>query len=334
VKLWRRGLAAVAVSLVPLGALAQPVPISATSVPLDPGDPAHDRVGMLVYMGGLELRSPNSSFGGLSGLELLDDGERIVAVTDEGRWLTARLLRDAHGRLVGLDEAEMGALRDLSGLPLPDKSWGDAESLARLPDGRLVVSFERHHRMWAYPAGPRGLSARPEALDSPPGLSGAPENGGLEALAVLADGNLVALTEEQPAGDGVRGWWGRPGTWRPLELPVDGMPRPSGATRLPSGDLLLLERGFSLATGSVIRLVRLSADQVRAGGPLTPDVVAELARPLTVDNFEGITATRDAAGRTIVLLLSDDNFSPAQRTLLLLFALEGEPAGPRARVRR
>ena len=51
-----------------------------------------------------------------------------------------------------------------------------------------------------------------------------------------------------------------------------------------------------------------------------PRELARLQPPLTIDNMEGVSATIEN-GRTIVWLVSDDNFTPLQRTLLLKFAL-------------
>ena len=42
-------------------------------------------------------------------------------------------------------------------------------------------------------------------------------------------------------------------------------------------------------------------------------------------NMEGIGLHRNASGETILTLISDDNFLPFQRTLLLQFALVGDP---------
>ena len=76
--------------------------------------------------------------------------------------------------------------------------------------------------------------------------------------------------------------------------------------------------------------MRLRADSLDGTGPLAPREIARFEAPLTVDNFEGIDARRDGSGRTLVYLISDDNncfkngFDPVpQRTLLLMFALEG-----------
>ena len=46
-----------------------------------------------------------------------------------------------------------------------------------------------------------------------------------------------------------------------------------------------------------------------------------IAPPLTVDNTEGVAARRDNAGHTLIYLLSDNNYSVSQRTLLLMFKL-------------
>ncbi len=40
-----------------------------------------------------------------------------------------------------------------------------------------------------------------------------------------------------------------------------------------------------------------------------------------IDNIKGIGVHKDAQGETILTLVSDDNFSPIQRNLLLQFAL-------------
>ena len=51
--------------------------------------------------------------------------------------------------------------------------------------------------------------------------------------------------------------------------------------------------------------------------------LAQLVPPFTVDNFEGLAVFPDKRGGTIIYILSDDNFNPLQRTLLLQFRLPG-----------
>ena len=51
-------------------------------------------------------------------------------------------------------------------------------------------------------------------------------------------------------------------------------------------------------------------------------VVAEWARPSSVDNMEALDIRRAADGALWLYLLSDDNANPLQRTLLMVFRLE------------
>ncbi len=143
-------LSSVALSLallVALPAAAEPLALSARPVPLHAEDPERARVGALLYRGGLELTSPDARFGGLSGLLVSEAGGRMTAVTDQGHWVTARLLYDAAGRLSGAAEAEIGELHGPGGVHLRGKRDRDSESLTRLPDGALVAAFERNHRL-------------------------------------------------------------------------------------------------------------------------------------------------------------------------------------------
>lgn len=307
------------------GARAEPIELRATAVPFDPRVSARDaplvRVGRLTYRGGLQLESSAPTFGGLSALAVSSDGASLLAVSDEGHWLRARLAYDGAGNLAGVARAEMGPLGDTRGDPLVGKVNQDAESLARLPDGSWVVGFERRHRLWRY-ASPASLAGPAEPLPIPRELLKAPSNGGVEALAVLSDGRLVALCEELLVGRRVRGFVREGRRWRAFTYPIEGLLRPSDATALPSGDLLVLERGYSPDAGVSVRLRRVPARQVRKNAAPEGEVLAQLEPPLTVDNFEGLAARRGPSGETLVYLLSDDNFSAEQRTLLLMFALD------------
>jgi len=68
-----------------------------------------------------------------------------------------------------------------------------------------------------------------------------------------------------------------------------------------------------------IRRVPLAAIQEGAIVDGPPLVEADLA--YQVDNMEGIGVHRNAQGETVLTLVSDDNFSPIQRSLLLQFTL-------------
>ncbi len=315
-------MALLPVLLAAVPALAAPLEIAARAVPLQAEDPERENVGALRFRGGLELSSDDTRFGGLSALLLSGDGARLSAVTDRGHWVTARLIADADGTPRALAEAEIGALHGPGGRHLRGKRETDAESLALLADGALVIGFERDHRLWRYPAGTNPLAGHPEAIPVPAKLRHLRRNSGIEALATLADGALLAIAEGRKNEATSPAFLWRGGAWSELVYPRLPGFRPTGATTLPGGDLLVIERSFNLFDGVAIRLQRIAAAQVRPGATLSGTTLAVLRRPLTLDNMEGIAARRTATGETLLYLISDDNFSPLQRTLLLVFALE------------
>lgn len=310
-------LALVLAALAPDAAAAgEKIAIQASPVALNAADPSQRDVGPLVFRGGLALRSEDRRLGGLSDLAVSGDGQRLAAVSDAGYFLEARLLYDPQGFLSGIDGASLQMLRDTRGKPLEGKWNQDAESLARMGDGSFVVGFERSHRLWRYPSGPDGPA---QSIAVPPGLDGAPANGGLETLVLIPPDRLLALTEESVRDGVVEGWLGKGGSWDRIGYRASGPLRPSGGCRLPSGDILVLERHYTPQTEVTARLRRLSAASIAPGAVLDGSVLATLARPLTVDNFEGLACRAGKSGETLLYLLSDDNFAADQRTLLLMF---------------
>ena len=297
--------------------LAEPITLKSKSIVLAPSEPETQAVGALAYRGGVELSSDDARFGGLSGLVVSDDGARLISVTDTGWWFEARLIYDADGRLQALAEPTMMRLLNESGQPLSGKRVSDSESLARAPDGSLYVSFERHHRALRYAA--PGDAAHP--VDLPiPGLANIRNNGGLEAIEFLADGRLLMLTEDHFIADGrLAGWLIDGRSVSALSYPGNGYFKPTGLTRLATGQMLVLERGYTAIGGPKARLMII--DPPAGAGPI--DALTEVARlqpPIQVDNFEGVAARVTDGRETLLYLISDDNFNGLQRTLLLMFA--------------
>lgn len=309
----------------------QDIAVTAVGKRLNVEDWDQDKVGALHWRGGLELTSPAPYFGGFSALLLSPDGRQLTAVSDKGRWLTAQLAYDDAGDLSGLSNADMGQLRGEDGAPLEGKGLQDAESLARLADNSLLVSFERDHRIWRYPAmiateNPTPLAGRPRPFPPPAAIAALSANQGLEALVALSDDRILAIAEATAGEDLHPAFLWDGAAWHAFSYRGADDHRPTGATRLPNGDILLIERRFTELGGLSLRLARLSAGQLQSapdisGKILEGEELARLRPPLTIDNFEGIAALTGPKGETLVALLSDDNFSPLQRTLLLLFEI-------------
>ena len=290
---------------------ASPVPagpgvtIIATAVPLNPNDPGQDRVGEFRYAGGLALSSPDTArFHGLSDMAIGGDGA-VTSVTDEGDLVKARLVLDKAGRLVGLTDTRITALNNSDGKPLQGKIEGDSEGLALLANGDLLVSFEQRHRVWLYPAG--GGPPRPAPLPN----ATFPDNGGLEALGPDSSAGPDAYVA---GGEESGQTWTCQVSTTCTPGPVIAKPADFGlvaVARLPRGRTAWLLRAWDPVRGNRVSLVvRDEAAEISR---------MDLARPLTIDNFEALAAVPAKDGAIRFYLLSDDNFQSSQRTLLLAF---------------
>ncbi len=299
-----------------------PLELSHRPVDLHPEDETVRSVGALEFRGGIELRSPDARFGGLSGLSISADGQLLTAVGDKGIWVTARLIYDSGGFLAGVADGRIGPLLTPGGKSVAGTRLGDAESIARI--GRsYAVAFEGNHRIWLYPPARNPLARRPRPLIALPTMKRAPSNGGIEAMVVLKDGRLIAIAEKFQIGkNAVLGWIVENRTWRHLIYERSGRFYPTGAASLPDGGALVLERRFSWVGGVASRIVRFAPKDFRPGARLRGREIAVIDPPLTVENFEGIATRVAADGTVLVYLVSDDNLNMLQRTLLLMFALK------------
>lgn len=287
--------------------------VQAKAVPLNKDDPAQQTIGKLTYLGGWVLSSPHERFGGLSGLVMKENG-RLLAISDQGDWFTARF--DPTSDPV-LTEAGLHPFQ-------PDVGGGgkvdfDAESLIRAGD-EYLVSFEQQHRLVL--AAP-GMQARDWPNGNLMDFSGLANNSGLEAINWTADGKLLAFAERGLDTQGrLRVWLvGDDGAEILFFRPPANF-APTDSALLPNGDILVLARFFSLANGVKVKLLRIKADDVRAGNTFSGAELAHLEPPLLVDNLEGLDVHRSADGSVIVYMVSDDNFNASQRTLLMTFRLD------------
>jgi hypothetical protein len=224
------------------------------------------------------------------------------------------LVLNPQGRLVGLADTTLESLTDEAGQPYGSKSEGDAEDITLLPGGGYAVSFEQKHRVLAYRPGlaPRRLGIPDTTFPS--------RNRALEALTVWHDPARGEDRLVEGAEDG-RAW----------SCDIEGkgcvqflVPAEEKLTRgysltsldaLPDGlGMVAMYRDVSLIHGmqGMIAWVRPGASP-----QVTP--LAWLSSPLSVDNFEGIAAVARPGGGVRLYIVSDDNFSSIQRTLLMAF---------------
>lgn len=243
-------------------------------------------------------------FGGFSGIEISDDGRTMVAVSDRGHFVHARIDRDKEN-VVGIVLTDQETLLGRNGKQ-PRRNHRDAEGLAVLGD-RLLVSFEGLHRVDSYlhtdqPARktgpfPKGVSPR--------------ANGSFEALATDPKGQPLTLAED-PLGDESEAQVFRleGNRWQPAFVIVrtPGL-HPVGADFGPDGRFYLLERGFN-GLGFRSRVRRF--DVTESG--FVNDTEMFRTTTGTHDNLEGLAVWRDSDGLIRLTMISDDNFRFFQRT--------------------
>jgi hypothetical protein len=291
--------------------------IAMTPLLLDESNPARKAVGPLTFLGAWELRSDNGDFGGISALVALRDG-RFLGVSDAGALIGFGMTGDTL-----TDRPFIAALPGAFGKGVSYKDR-DSEGIAYDPvSGRVWVSYEHSHAIRRFPAS----MSRVDGMARPDAMRNWPRNSGAEALVRLSDGRFVAFAEGGP-DDGIYPAIHFSGD--PVEQgtshfdfryrPTEGY-RITDATQLPDGRLLLLERRIGFPQGFTAKLLILDPAKIMRNAIVSGEVIATLEPPLLVDNMEGVAITQDA-GRTIIWLISDNNFNAIQRTLLIKFALD------------
>jgi hypothetical protein len=309
-------------------AAAAPVSIEVNARPLpsfDSRDRSHIRFGKLEYRSGLVLTSRFPGFGGLSGLRLDARGERFISFSDKGRWFTGRILY--RGRdMIGLDDVESAPMLGPDGRPITARGWFDSESIAL--DGPYVyIGLERVNQVLRFDFSKGFTRSRGEVFAMPPAVKKLPFNKGLEALVMVPKelplaGTLIAISERglDAQGNLTAFLVGGP-TPGPFSVRRSDGFDVSDAVLLPAGDLLVLERKFSLVDGVGIRIRRIPLAMLAPGAVVDGPSIFEADLGEEIDNMEGIDAHVTPEGDTVLTMVSDDNFSPIQRTLLLQFTL-------------
>lgn len=290
--------------------------IALKPLPLDQAHPGPRRVGELIFLNAWELGSNNEDFGGFSALAALPDG-RFVGVSDAGTLIGFGLTSD--------DRADRPFIT-----PFPD-SYGpqatykdrDSEGMAHDPgSGQFWVSYEANHAIRRFSRS----FARSTGIVRPREMQNWPRNKGAESIIRLADGRFIVISESLEdnkthqallfSGDPVES-----GTdiARFIYRPPSGY-RVTDGVQLPDGRVMLLNRWVGLPNGFAAKLALVDPSNFRKGQTASGKVIATLSSPLLIDNMEGIAVTNDGAD-TIIWLVSDNNFSIFQRTLLMKFRL-------------
>jgi hypothetical protein len=326
----------------PIEALPGPVntTVTAISIDFDRSNPDRKNFGKLIFRSGLNLFARTRHFGGYSGIALDASGRALLAISDAGSWIRATLNYDGR-RLRGLSEVVLGPMLGADGKPLRAEAERDAEGMTLVDGdarkGTAYVSFELKHRIVRYPFTAERFGPPNGTVTLPAAAKAMVANRGIEAMALIKagklKGTLLAFAEGRADKNGnLIGWLiGGPTPGGILLKRIGGFDI-TDATPLPDGGVMLLERRFRFSEGVKMRIRLLAVSEIRRGALMQGEVLLEADDSLNIDNMEAIAAHRAASGETILTLMSDDNFSALQRTLIMQFSVpETTPvlAGPR-----
>ena len=265
-------------------------------------------------VGAFAWRMDDPNFGGLSAIELADNGLSFLALSDRGAWTRGQITRDSEGRIMAVDARPMRFLRGRFEAPL-EAGRNDSEGLAVAADGTVFVSFENVARVLRYDS----IDGPAQNLITPREFGRMQRNSALEALAIGPDGTLYTLPER--SGELERPfpvWRYRDGGWdQPFDLRRDGGYLAVGADFGPDGRLYLLERELHGLAGFSSRVRSFAISDTELSDERT-DLETQ---PGQHDNLEGISVWRGPDGAIWVTMLADDNFNFFQSTEIVEYRL-------------
>jgi hypothetical protein len=310
-------------------ARAEDATINATQLEVFMGARSGQPVQGLVWRGGLELRGPSDTFGGLSGLGFTSEEGDLVMVSDRGRFVSGQLVYDEEQRPLALVGVSIEAIQNSRGAILPRPFARDAEALAvvvRNGEAAAVrVGFENLTRVADFELVDRRPQGAAREVVIPGWLTETRTNSTLEAVCIAPPASPVAgstllLNEGIIDDDGLHSAFllGRHDRG-PLSYLSSPGKDPSDCVFLPNGDLLVLERGVALLSFTM-SLKRVAAADVRPGAHMRGEVLLESSGS-DIDNMEAVAVHTSPDGSTRITLVSDNNFNDWQRTLLLEFSL-------------
>ncbi len=295
--------------------------ITMSPLPLNADNPNQRQVGALEFIAAWELNSRNDNFGGISALKATDDG-RFIAVSDTGVLVGFDLSHDA--RMIRSFIRPLPGSRG-SGTSYRDR---DSEGITYDPDsGKFWVSFEIRPAIRRYAPSFVGFTgvARPAEMQN------WPRNKGAETIIRLKDGRFIVIAESVERGTHPALLFSGDPISKGTKITSFRFRPPTGyrvtdASQLPDGRIVLLNRSIGFPQGFSAKVSLLDPMPFRRGVIASASVIASLAPPVLVDNMEGIAVTKD--GKAIYLwLISDNNFSIFQRTILMKFRLSDRSAG-------
>lgn len=292
--------------------LDQPITLRAVDEPGEPPPPGWALEGVWEFDGDGLL------FGGYSALLTLE-GSRLLAFSDRGGRF-AFLQPDA---AQGPAPTRHRRIAEQRVHPLFQMDLFDIESATRDPvTGRYWLAFESTHAFHRYSADGEedGVRIIVDEVEWP-------GNSGAEAMTRLPDGRFLVILE---SGEEALLYPRDPLTGATPEIvavePPPGEFSVTDAATLPDGRIMLLLRRVVWGMPPFEAQIAIAEWPEGAKEPaLSPKIVLDLSAVVPPDNFEGLALRERADGKLDVWVISDDNLSVMQRTLVVKFRFDPYP---------
>jgi hypothetical protein len=257
----------------------------------------------VTYVGGYAMQAVGTSlFEGLSDLRVTSDAGNyhITVLSDFGRIVDFDLRPAAQG--FAPSPLSITDLRDVAGAVFDLRSLSDSEDMAvDEVSGDVFVSFERRSRIWRYPKGAFAQSAQDVPIN---GIRELPFNEGIEALTMIDAGHLLLGIEsggfylcETVSAKPCRPVQGvsAPGFLYKI-VSLDTLP---AAEPVNGGNIIALWRYYDPFSGprAMVTLMKWDGKTLKQ-----IKVLAKIAPPMPVDNYEGVSAVATKDGYRLFLI--------------------------------
>lgn len=280
----------------------------------------------LAFVAAHVLSSDHPQFGGWSGLSFNPGTQNLVAVSDTGHWMSF-LPPAPDARAEARIDARMGPLLAADGQPVGSGTPRDIEAIA-LTDAGIWLGYESPVSGLYFSSARDIAEARFEAQRQYAAtFADLPKGYGIESLTAMrtpaGEQQLLAVAErsarDQP--DSLAAWLisankdGAPRI-RPLTLHgLDGYDLSEVAWSEGCG-LFAMQRKLTWYGRLKVRLVKLAI----AGDRIDSEVLfAGDSSGKAIDNYEGLAVVDKQPGVCELYAISDDNFLPIQKTILMQF---------------
>ncbi len=288
-----------------------------------PSKPDQKIFGELEFLGGAELTSKNEDFGGLSGIEFRTDQNKFIIITDKARFITGKIIRE-DSKISEIKNATLTRTRNSKGKIITGAEDKDSEAITITQDGQIILGYERNDRIAVFNEKKKKLiqDKRSEKIDL--NSYDFPNNKGIEAVALSnVSKTLFVFAEHALNKEGNhRGFIVKNNAITEIAIEVPNGYSITDAALLPNDELIILERYYSFFTGPSMRIRRFpKTSDILPEAVLKGKTIFEANSQYEIDNMEGMAITQMADGSNRLTLVSDDNFSKNQRTLLLEFKL-------------